>query len=78
MRTSYRCGVAGRWVLEWRYDQLLPETFLPVQIDTPASPLESIEPSVVVIASGAIRVRFEGPADLEVLRTVLASLRATS
>jgi len=52
-----------------------PETFLPVQVE--ASTSMSAQPSVIIVERGAVRVRFEGTPDLDILQTVLASLRAT-
>jgi transposase len=49
------------------------QTFLPVQI-----PAESKAPLAVVIELGAVRIRLEGPLDLEVLQTVLAALRISA
>lgn len=75
-------GLNANLVSKWRRDlergeiaaQLpAPETFLPVQVEvaTPAS----TQSSVIVVERGAVRVRFEGTPDLNVLHAVLASLR---
>ena len=71
-------GLNANMVAKWRRDRaraqrvpLLPgiESFLPVQVQSPKTT------SVVVVERGSVRVRFEGVTDLDVLRTVLASLR---
>ena len=73
-------GLNANMVAKWRRDRAraqrvphLPaiESFLPVQVQV-QSPKAT---SVVVVERGAVRVRFEGVTDLDVLRTVLASLR---
>lgn len=72
-------GLNANMVAKWRRERsptqptaLLstPESFLPVQI-TPSSKQQS----VITVERGAVRVRFEGTPDLDVLRVVLASLR---
>jgi transposase len=74
-------GLNANMVAKWRRDRasrtqpeaLSPATeqsFLPVQI----APL-STQQSALIVECGAVRVRFEGPPDLDALRVVLASLR---
>lgn len=74
-------GLNANLVAKWRRDragraqpEALPQapeqSFLPVQI----APL-STRQSVVIVECGVLRVRFEGPTDLDALRVVLASLR---
>ncbi|WP_338862598.1 IS66-like element accessory protein TnpA [Mycetohabitans rhizoxinica] len=46
-------------------------TFIPVQLPVPAPAT-----SALVVESGGVRVRFDGPLDLGVLRTVLSTLRS--
>ncbi|WP_438397302.1 IS66-like element accessory protein TnpA [Caballeronia sp. DA-9] len=71
-------GLNANMVAKWRRQRspsppatLLPaqESFLPVQI-TP-----STQHPTITVECGAVRVRFEGNPDLDVLRVVLASLR---
>lgn len=71
-------GLNANMVAKWRRERartqsipLLPatESFLPVQVHSPKAI------SAVVAERGAVRVRFEGTPDLDVLRAVLASLR---
>jgi transposase len=49
------------------------QTFIPVHLPVPAQLSSSL-----VVECGALRVRFDGPLDLGVLRTVLATLRSPS
>ncbi|MFM0231725.1 transposase [Paraburkholderia sediminicola] len=72
-------GLNANMVAKWRRERAhaqstallpAPESFLPVQI-TPSSK----EQPVITVEHGAVRVRFEGTPDLDVLRVVLASLR---
>jgi transposase len=74
-------GLNANTVAKWRRDrasctqpealpQALEQSFLPIQI-APLSPQQS----AVIVERGAVRVRFEGPIDLDALRVVLASLR---
>ncbi|PPK44940.1 transposase [Trinickia symbiotica] len=49
------------------------ETFIPVQL-----PVSAQVTSSLVVECGAVRVRFDGPLDLGVLRTVLTTLRSAS
>ena len=49
------------------------QAFIPVRLPVPTQPSSSL-----VIECGAVRVRFDGPLDLDVLRTVLATLRSPS
>ncbi len=74
-------GLNANMVAKWRRDRAsrtqpkaLPlateQSFLPVQI-APPSPQQP----AVIVERGAVRVRFEGPTDLDALRVVLASLR---
>lgn len=49
------------------------QTFIPVRVPVPAQLSSSL-----VVECGAVRVRFDGPLDLSVLRTVLATLRSPS
>ena len=74
-------GLNANMVAKWRRDrasrtqpEALPQapeqSFLPVQI----APLP-IQQSAVIVERGAVRVRFEGPIDLDALRVVLTSLR---
>lgn len=51
----------------------LAETFIPVQLPAPTQVTSSL-----VVECGAVRVRFDGPLDLGVLRTVLTTLRSAS
>jgi len=72
-------GLNANMVAKWRRERArveasarLPaaETFLPVQIaPSPRQPL------TIIVERGPVRVRLEGPPDLDVLRAVLASLR---
>jgi transposase len=73
-------GLNANMVAKWRRDQATrmqpaallaapQQSFLPVQI----APL-STQQSVVIVERGAVRVRFEGPPDLGVLRAVLTGL----
>jgi transposase len=72
-------GLNANMVAKWRREHAraqattvvsAPQSFLPVQIAT--SPKQQ---SVITIERGAVRVRFDGSPDLDVLRAVLASLR---
>jgi transposase len=47
------------------------QTFIPVQLPAPARTTSSL-----VVESGGIRVRFDGVLELDVLRTVLSTLRS--
>lgn len=47
------------------------QTFIPVQLPAPAHTTSNL-----VVESGSIRVRFDGAPDLDVLRTVLSTLRS--
>ncbi|MEM5386359.1 transposase [Paraburkholderia phymatum] len=49
------------------------ETFIPVQLPVPAQVTSSL-----IVECGAVRVRLDGPLDLDVLRTVLTTLRSAS
>jgi transposase len=69
-------GLNANMVAKWRrertrLDGLMPadETFLPVQMaPSPRQPL------AIIVERGSVRVRLEGPPDLDVLRAVLATL----
>ncbi|WP_085488800.1 IS66-like element accessory protein TnpA [Paraburkholderia susongensis] len=49
------------------------ETFIPVHL-----PIAAPQTSSIVVECGAVRVRFDGPLDLNALWTVLATLRSSS
>jgi transposase len=71
-------NMISRWRRLLQQRQLLapgPDAaaFLPVQIAT-----EPKATSAIVIEFGAVRIRFDGPPNLEVLQTVLAALRTSA
>ncbi|WP_459720280.1 IS66-like element accessory protein TnpA [Paraburkholderia sp. 2C] len=72
-------GLNANMVAKWRRERarvdatgLMPaeETFLPVQM--PPSPRQQM---AIIVERGPVRVRLEGPPDLDVLRAVLTCLR---
>lgn len=76
---AHEHGLNANMVAKWRRERArtqsvaLPpaiESFLPVHVQS--SPQAT---AAVVVERGAMRVRFEGAPDLDVLRTVLVSLR---
>jgi transposase len=71
-------NIIARWRRAHEPTQSIPqaqpaETFIPVHLPVPAPQTSSI-----VVECGAVRVRFDGPLDLNALRTVLATLRSSS
>jgi transposase len=73
-------GLNANMVARWRRthgrSQSVPrsqpvETFIPVQLPMPAQAASSL-----IVECDGVRVRFDGPLDLGVLRTVLATLRS--